>query len=403
MMGKLQTFDICVTNSGGVCHPGEILRGRVVLEVSQTVDTKDIWIECRGQARVFWEDSSSSMGEPQNPSQTDQHTAEEEYLAVSKKLWSGQLARGCHNLQFQFSIPEGVPSSFDGEFGYIRYWLKVFIDRSWRTDTTTKLFTVLAKVDLNEIPDANEYVEVVDSMKVSALFSPSGVCKAALRLDRKGFVPGEIIPLKFAIRNDTARDVHRVSVELRQITDYKARSQDKRTERVMAKLKFGRIPARASYEKRENKLRLPLCPPGNLRGCGLIHIYHKVMLKVKPSALSFKRMKIPIELIVGTVPLRQGSVTSAFGRDSGVGLKFIPPEGPSTSGSEFTTTSPPTHEMTLHRSKSPSHLSSSPDAVDTRSSSLSHHHDDYLTLPSAFTPPRPRANTNSSLLRARGR
>ncbi|XP_046368782.2 arrestin domain-containing protein 17-like [Haliotis rufescens] len=402
MMGKLQTFDICVTNSSGVCHPGGILKGRVALEASQILDTKDIRIECRGQARVFWEDSSSSMSEPQNPGYADQHTAEEEYLSVSKKLWSGQLPRGSHNLQFQFHIPEGVPSSFDGEFGYIRYWLKVFIDRSWRTDTNTKLFTVLAKVDLNEIPDANEFVEVADSMKVSALFSPSGVCNAALRLNRKGFVPGEIIPLKFSIRNDTARDVHRVSVELRQITDYKARSQDKRTERVMAKLKFGRIPARATYEKRENKLRLPLCPPGNLRGCGLIHSYQKVMLKVKPSALSFKQMKIPIELIVGTVPLRQGSLSS--GLDSGVvGLQHIPPELPGTSDPDWTTPSPPTYEMTLYRSQSPGHLPSSPGAVDTRSSSINHHQDDYLTIPPAYTPPRPRANTNSSILRARGR
>jgi len=59
-----------------------------------------------------------------------------------------------YTLPFQFHIPsENLPSSVEGNFGHVRYWLRAFIDRPWRFDISTKaFFTVIEHVDINVAP-----------------------------------------------------------------------------------------------------------------------------------------------------------------------------------------------------------------------------------------------------------
>ena len=43
-----------------------------------------------------------------------------------------------------------MPTSVEGRYGYVRYWLKGIVDRRWRNDITTKAaFTMLEYVDIN--------------------------------------------------------------------------------------------------------------------------------------------------------------------------------------------------------------------------------------------------------------
>ena len=64
------------------------------------------------------------------------------------------LAPGEYSFPFEFHIPsENLPTSVEGNFGHVRYWLKAFIDRPWRFDITTKaVFTVIEHVDINVAP-----------------------------------------------------------------------------------------------------------------------------------------------------------------------------------------------------------------------------------------------------------
>ena len=64
------------------------------------------------------------------------------------------LAPGEYTFPFQFHIPsENLPTSVEGNFGHVRYWLKAFIDRPWRFDITTgAFFTVIEHVDINVAP-----------------------------------------------------------------------------------------------------------------------------------------------------------------------------------------------------------------------------------------------------------
>ncbi|VDM76296.1 unnamed protein product [Strongylus vulgaris] len=52
------------------------------------------------------------------------------------------LPAGSHNFPFAFNLPENCPPSFESAYGYIRYMVKVELDRPWRFNKKErKLFT----------------------------------------------------------------------------------------------------------------------------------------------------------------------------------------------------------------------------------------------------------------------
>ncbi|KAK3585315.1 hypothetical protein CHS0354_040264 [Potamilus streckersoni] len=90
------------------------------------------------------------------------YSATEKYMEQAVLLYGKgnketcYLPVGRHSYPFQFQLPSVIPSSFEGDHGYIRFWVKGTIEKNWRTYHVTKLpFTVISPLDLNKIPAAN--------------------------------------------------------------------------------------------------------------------------------------------------------------------------------------------------------------------------------------------------------
>lgn len=65
------------------------------------------------------------------------------------------LAAGKHELPFELPLDRNLPCSFEGQFGFIRYTVKVTLERPWKmTVQEKKHFTVIGKLDLNMEPKA---------------------------------------------------------------------------------------------------------------------------------------------------------------------------------------------------------------------------------------------------------
>lgn len=65
------------------------------------------------------------------------------------------LKPGLYKYPFQFQLPPGIPSSFEGHFGRVRYCVKATMDRPWAFDEdVASYFTVLQLLDLNTLPQA---------------------------------------------------------------------------------------------------------------------------------------------------------------------------------------------------------------------------------------------------------
>ena len=74
---------------------------------------------------------------------------------IDVKWWpvggdSFELKASRHEWPFKFTLPTQLPTSFEGEFGRVRYSVRVLVQRSWKLDLEYKqVFTVNSVVDLN--------------------------------------------------------------------------------------------------------------------------------------------------------------------------------------------------------------------------------------------------------------
>lgn len=63
-----------------------------------------------------------------------------------------ELPAGRRKYTFACKLPTTLPTSFEGLYGYIRYTVKVILERSRKFDHTLKVaFTVLNELDLNSV------------------------------------------------------------------------------------------------------------------------------------------------------------------------------------------------------------------------------------------------------------
>ena len=79
-----------------------------------------------------------------------------------------RIEAGTNRYPFMFQLPPNVPSSFEGERGYIRYTAEATMERPWKFNHVTRsAFTVISLVDLNMVP---LHYRVIS--QVYLLFSP---------------------------------------------------------------------------------------------------------------------------------------------------------------------------------------------------------------------------------------
>lgn len=64
-----------------------------------------------------------------------------------------RLMPGTYNYTFQCMLPSNLPTSVEGEIGYIRYTARVVVDiPMWPDDKFEVPFTVIKAINLNAIP-----------------------------------------------------------------------------------------------------------------------------------------------------------------------------------------------------------------------------------------------------------
>lgn len=63
------------------------------------------------------------------------------------------IPAGDYEYPFHFRLPDHCPSSFEGEYGHIRYEIKAVVDRAFKFDQEKKIAVrVMAPLNLNLDP-----------------------------------------------------------------------------------------------------------------------------------------------------------------------------------------------------------------------------------------------------------
>ncbi|XP_008822793.1 arrestin domain-containing protein 2 isoform X2 [Nannospalax galili] len=330
--GALGSFALELLDSGAALRGGERLRGRVLLEAAAPLRVRALVVAARSRAATHWLEGRS-VGV--NALASD-FTAAETYLRRQQVLLpdagdTTTLPAGRHEFPFSFQLPLSLVTSFEGKHGSVRYSIKATLHRPWiPSRRARKVFTVIEPVDINSpallAPQAGAREKVARSW-----YCTGGLVSLSAKIDRKGYTPGEVIPIFAEIDNGSTRPVQ-PRAALMQTQTFMARGARKQKRMAVASMAGEPVApgCRALWPGRA--LRIPPVGPSILH-CRVLSVDYS--LKVCVDIPGSSKLLLELPLVIGTVPLHQlGSRSSSVGsrasflQDWGLCTLLEQPEAP---------------------------------------------------------------------------
>ncbi|VDM93696.1 unnamed protein product [Onchocerca ochengi] len=212
------------------------------------------------------------------------------------------LPPGRHDIPFSFTLSKTLPTSFEGEFGFIRYTCKAICERPWDVDLVSKrAFTVIGIEDINQEPETMEPASETECISsVRHCCQKRGSITVKMSLDRTGFTPGEKIQVNASITNDSSKMIRCLTLKMKQYVDYRAKTfagseEMKQVSRIIAKKEKSEIAAHSTFSWTNEIIDVPPVPP-RLSRCKIIQNIYTIELDVDGNSTTV----IPIR--IGTIP-----------------------------------------------------------------------------------------------------
>ncbi|XP_048198521.1 arrestin domain-containing protein 2 isoform X2 [Perognathus longimembris pacificus] len=317
---------------GAAYRGGERLCGRVLLDAAAPLRVRALVVVARGGAATHWLEGRS-VGV--NAVSSD-FTATETYLRRRQTLLhdTGEtttLPAGRHEFRFSFQLPLTLVTSFEGKHGSVRYCVKATLHRPWApARRARRAFTVIQPVDINTpallAPQAGVRVKMARPW-----YGARGLVSLSAKIERKGFTPGEVIPIMAEVDNGCARPVQ-PRAALVQTQTFLARGARKEKRVVVAKGVGAPVGPGRRAQWQGPVLRIPPVAPSIMQ-CRVLQVTYSLKICVDIPCTSKLLLELP--LVIGTVPLHPfGSRSSSVGSqasfllDWGPGTLPEPPEAP---------------------------------------------------------------------------
>ncbi|GAB6024031.1 hypothetical protein CHUAL_008753 [Chamberlinius hualienensis] len=333
---KFKEFTIVLDNPSATYFPGQEVTGHVKIHSLKTIKTTGIFVRFLGSCyasnnktavkhhgdpshfkrhydhiskrenRDNWTGQSSYVYQSSDNEQRKYYKDTEIYFDMKQQLWGTdkpeKFDAGDFNLAFQFKLPSNLPTSYEGEKGYVRYVAMASVTRSWNSNyRTTKPFTIVSIVDLNNIPGVDKPVSKHESRKFGFFIFKAGSVTTKAGVNKKGFVPGETITLNGEIFNGSLGRINKTVTHLVCVTTYKTGGHVSQSKQDLAQVESVSIPSKCSWELKNIQLKIPPSPPSGLGGCGLITVdYHVEVTSVTDMGC----VELCLPIIIGTIPLK---------------------------------------------------------------------------------------------------
>uniref|UniRef100_A0A914E584 Arrestin C-terminal-like domain-containing protein n=1 Tax=Acrobeloides nanus TaxID=290746 RepID=A0A914E584_9BILA len=258
-MAEMPTVALNVVFAENRIFTGEFLKGTVLLDSADpgTV-VQEFFAEIKGMGKSGWVNVH-----------TDKiYETEKEYLNSLVPLGhSGTMIRpGRHQFPFQVLIPESAPSSYESQFGTIRYAVKISLLTNSDQSTTSETFPfhVIARSYFEDVPLAlMKQIEYKDEVDFTVCTFPFGTVYLRVTLPRTGFRLGELIQVKVHVRSCTRKALKDCRMQLILKSQFEAMSryehvnEKKLLEQMLDNVLLGRAKGRSETEFKTCDLKIP--------------------------------------------------------------------------------------------------------------------------------------------------
>lgn len=306
-MVQLDRFEIIFNNPEEAYFAGQEISGKVIIENKEPKKVNEILLELKGRARTYWTKHSGksrkhcSHSEPYFLEQFNTGYTHKFTIVKDGKEKERVLPAGIHQVPFSYTLPKSLPSSFEGEFGHIRYTCKAICERPWDFDIVSrKAFTVVGIEDINSDPKLNEPVTCIESNHaVTFCCRSTGSVTGEIRIPKSGFTPGEKMDVSFKVINLSSK-TRNMALRFVQQTTYKAKTfagheHIKTVVRIISKIDKGEVPGGTTTDWQDEAITIPSLPP-KLGKCKILSVNYAVELEVEQT------LTVPCSIVIGSIP-----------------------------------------------------------------------------------------------------
>ncbi|EFP13106.1 hypothetical protein CRE_07682 [Caenorhabditis remanei] len=325
-----------------VFSPGDKVTGNVKMQIPEDeFKARKVRMEMIGKAYTYWEGNVKNNHKIKNGDiarvrhNCADHKGKIVYCRFETIVWKSDgskndMPSGQHIFPFSFQLPHWAPPSFEGDLGFIRYFIKVEIDRPWKFDDKfITCLTVLPSIDLSLIPNSLVPSKKHICEQFGVVLCKSGLVKMEVRLPKQGFVCGEGIPVKIVVDNKSSKTFSKISLKVLQRVTYtgfrdgfvnsqshpcignekekvtyatrlnaQIRVEERKVLEEIVEIKI----SKNEKDEVDKSITIPPLPPST-KTCEIIDVEY--FLKVKMSTLGTLKsaMKLELPFIIGTVPI----------------------------------------------------------------------------------------------------
>lgn len=308
----LKGCEVQLDNPWNTYYAGQTINGQVKFTFDSPKKVRGIIIRFLGEANTEWtEERNVTTSEGKTENEITHLKGHEEYFKIQYYLLGGknssetELPVGTYTYPFTCALPPTLPSSFEGEFGHVRFTIKVTLDRPWKFDQDMKMaFTVIAPVDLNLNPRVKEPFKLELEKSFCCFCCRSGPLAVITSIPQTGYVSGQTLPITCEVDNTSNVNLTAVKLELRKLVTFhtnQPRSEKRESKVIIATLSIGPVNAGESRTFTQ-QMEIPALPPTNLLNCGIIALDYDLHVDCDVSG-PHRNLTGKVPITLGTIPL----------------------------------------------------------------------------------------------------
>ncbi|XP_045776137.1 arrestin domain-containing protein 17-like isoform X2 [Maniola jurtina] len=293
----------------GTYYSGQMVKGRLIFQQDKVKTFRGLFVKLKGFCHVHWTTTRTRTVNGKSQSYTVHHNSHEEYINAKVYLVGGEsgehsIGVGQHEYSFQFHLPNNCPSSFEGDYGHIRYEIKAVVDRAFKFDQEKKIAVrVMCPLDLNLEPYCREPIELQFEETYCCCCSTSGVCDVSVKLPVAGYCPGQVIPVEVVCSNKGGVQIDDIKLYITKKVVFIATSEPgrRKCKDTVVEIKKGPIPGNTNRNWTV-EMEVPAMDVYNLSHCQYIKLEYAFKVVVSPDGCH-SDSKETRRLVIGTIPL----------------------------------------------------------------------------------------------------
>lgn len=287
----------------GSVFVGEVISGRVIIQLHQALSVRGIRIYFNGTGKTCWSSWSKFN------SSREVYLSEAQELLQSRNNPYNALLHlpGIYNYPFSFRLPTDLPASYQDASNYIRYKSKATVEGQWGVQkfTTEKLFYVFRHLDLNLEPSRfKRDIRILKEVYHSSGCCVSGIVKVDFTVNRQCFVPLENVVLSGVIENSTGRTIRRTSIAIVQRVTVHKSLLKRVLKTTLSRVDGPEVPPYQEMEWNDIKLLIPQVPLSLLEHCSIMDIDYSIKFTAAFQLPWVKSTRTLKTIVIGDVPLQ---------------------------------------------------------------------------------------------------